>query len=366
MCFSPVRWLKKFARSADTENIRSFPWVLWHIWKARNSLFFEQTSTSSYSILDRAREETDLWFHVNFPPTHQDNPQLQRNTDISWKKPEPNVVKCNTASSWLRLTSLAYSNVASPHHAGILSLHWAVESMRNLQRTTIIFEFSSVVELRDVLQSPSRCQEHQVILGTIHYFLSNINSWCLRFASPSENTAAREIATSVTRDNRSHSYVAANASHLSLFSIDATFDLLSPSLSSQLSLSTTLSSSTSQAFTLSRSVVSLRTLKGVSDTAAKEKFIEINDAYNGFPKPGLSNHRREREEEEVRNAAMNPANATAIEAEGGENGVKYEVGNTYEVKLTTGIEFKGIVLAYDSDPPHVVIFHILSILLASL
>ncbi|KAG2312983.1 hypothetical protein Bca52824_024540 [Brassica carinata] len=99
----------------------------------------------------------------------------------------------------------------------------------------------------------------------------------------------------------------------------------------------------------------------VSDTAAKEKFIEINDAYNG-----LSNHRREREEEEVRNAAMNPANATAIEAEGGENGVKYEVGNTYEVKLTTGIEFKGIVLAYDSDPPHVVIFHILSILLASL
>ncbi|KAF8046432.1 hypothetical protein N665_3709s0002 [Sinapis alba] len=47
---------------------------------------------------------------------------------------------------------------------------------------------------------------------------------------------------------------------------------------------------------------------------------------------------------------MNPANATAIEAEGGGNGDKYEVGKTYEVKLTTGIEFTGIVLAYDSDP----------------
>ena len=56
---------------------------------------------------------------------------------------------------------------------------------------------------------------------------------------------------------------------------------------------------------------------------------------------------------------MNPANATATEAGGGD---EYEVGKTYEVKLTTGIEFKGIVLAYDSDP-HVIIFHILSILL---
>ncbi|KAJ4909658.1 Lsm domain protein [Raphanus sativus] len=62
---------------------------------------------------------------------------------------------------------------------------------------------------------------------------------------------------------------------------------------------------------------------------------------------------------------MNPANATAMEAEGGGNGEEYEVGKMYEVKLTTGIEFKGIVLAYDSDP-HVVIFHILSILLVSL
>ncbi|CAN6852183.1 unnamed protein product [Brassica oleracea] len=47
---------------------------------------------------------------------------------------------------------------------------------------------------------------------------------------------------------------------------------------------------------------------------------------------------------------MNPANATATEAGGGGSGDEYEVGKTYEVKMTTGIEFKGIVLAYDSDP----------------
>ncbi|XP_013717286.2 protein LSM12 homolog B-like [Brassica napus] len=52
---------------------------------------------------------------------------------------------------------------------------------------------------------------------------------------------------------------------------------------------------------------------------------------------------------------MSPANATATKAGGGGSGDEYEVGKTYEVKLTTGNEFKGIVLAYDSDP-HVVIF----------
>lgn len=56
---------------------------------------------------------------------------------------------------------------------------------------------------------------------------------------------------------------------------------------------------------------------------------------------------------------MSPANATEIEIAGGEEGDKFEVGKIYDVKLTTGIEFKGIVLAYDPDP-HLVIFHILS------
>ncbi|CAH8337445.1 unnamed protein product [Eruca vesicaria subsp. sativa] len=59
---------------------------------------------------------------------------------------------------------------------------------------------------------------------------------------------------------------------------------------------------------------------------------------------------------------MNPANATPTATavvEGGVNGDEYEVGKAYKVKLTTGIEFKGIVLAYDSDP-NVVVFHILS------
>ncbi|ESQ28194.1 hypothetical protein EUTSA_v10019170mg [Eutrema salsugineum] len=61
---------------------------------------------------------------------------------------------------------------------------------------------------------------------------------------------------------------------------------------------------------------------------------------------------------------MNPADETVMEVEGGGEGEIFAVGKTYAVTLTTGIEFKGIVVAYDPDP-NIVIFHILSILLAA-
>ncbi|VVA94757.1 unnamed protein product [Arabis nemorensis] len=59
---------------------------------------------------------------------------------------------------------------------------------------------------------------------------------------------------------------------------------------------------------------------------------------------------------------MSQAGATVVEDGGGVGGVKFSVGSAYAVTLTTGIEFKGIVLAYDSN---IVMFHILSLLLRS-
>ncbi|XP_024010809.1 uncharacterized protein LOC18008105 [Eutrema salsugineum] len=52
---------------------------------------------------------------------------------------------------------------------------------------------------------------------------------------------------------------------------------------------------------------------------------------------------------------MNPADETVMEVEGGGEGEIFAVGKTYAVTLTTGIEFKGIVVAYDPDP-NIVIF----------
>ncbi|AEE35035.1 RNA-processing, Lsm domain-containing protein [Arabidopsis thaliana] len=47
---------------------------------------------------------------------------------------------------------------------------------------------------------------------------------------------------------------------------------------------------------------------------------------------------------------MKPASATVAKVDSGGEDEKFEVGKVYAVKLTTGDQFNGIVLAYDSEP----------------
>ncbi|XP_018508209.2 uncharacterized protein LOC103829232 isoform X2 [Brassica rapa] len=53
-------------------------------------------------------------------------------------------------------------------------------------------------------------------------------------------------------------------------------------------------------------------------------------------------------------AAMDPAGASVANAIGGSEGEKFAKGNIYSVKLITGDEFRGIVMAYDPIPNFVV------------
>ncbi|CDY68731.1 BnaUnng02980D [Brassica napus] len=51
---------------------------------------------------------------------------------------------------------------------------------------------------------------------------------------------------------------------------------------------------------------------------------------------------------------MDPAGASVANVIGGSEGDKFAVGNIYSVKLITGDEFRGIVMAYDTIPNFVV------------
>ncbi|KAH0890416.1 hypothetical protein HID58_052845, partial [Brassica napus] len=48
-------------------------------------------------------------------------------------------------------------------------------------------------------------------LADLQSLLNRMDSWCLCLVSPTENRASESIARSVTRDNRSQSYVAQNS-----------------------------------------------------------------------------------------------------------------------------------------------------------
>lgn len=58
---------------------------------------------------------------------------------------------------------------------------------------------------------------------------------------------------------------------------------------------------------------------------------------------------------------MDPAGASVASDIGGGEGEKFTIGNIYSVKVITGDEFRGIVMAYDPIP-NFVFFDILSLL----
>ncbi|KAG2260600.1 hypothetical protein Bca4012_097403 [Brassica carinata] len=42
-------------------NIKSFPWIVWNLWKGRNALMFEKTRISASSMVTKALEEAEIW-----------------------------------------------------------------------------------------------------------------------------------------------------------------------------------------------------------------------------------------------------------------------------------------------------------------
>lgn len=209
---------------------RAFPWILWHLWKARNAFCFERVSPDPTLILRRAMEDAAVWLnlHNKLPKAEFDSLSLAPTIE-KWQKPLASCLKCNVGSSWdessqkggaawvvrddkgraLHHSRRAFSNVSSVFQANILALHWAAEAMRDLKLRKVIFEFSAM-ELKKAMEHPLLCfGEYQSVSYTLSTIYS-IGNAKISYVSSSCNLIANLIAVSVTRDQRHHSYVARN------------------------------------------------------------------------------------------------------------------------------------------------------------
>lgn len=151
-----------------------FPWILWNLWKSRNALLFENTSYTSANILEKAKEEAEIWLAVN---NFIENSGIEPNTPQPprcWQKPLANTIKCNIRASWLasdkscRVSWLvrdqcgktllhgrrSFVYVRSLHEAELLGLLWATESMANLKMDRVVFE-ASFEKAREVILNPN-------------------------------------------------------------------------------------------------------------------------------------------------------------------------------------------------------------------
>ncbi|KAF8118092.1 hypothetical protein N665_0006s0092 [Sinapis alba] len=218
----------KFTFSAQKGNFKTFPWILWNLWKSRNELEFHHSRSLAFSCVAKAVEEANIWFQVNGNSNvHLQNPAQPPASVDQWERPPPEFLKCNLGSAWDYMSGLsgagwlvrdhrgmprnhsrrAFSGVSSKKEADLLSLHWAVESMVNLRLQNMILEASSI-EVRESLLEPLRFPELQPLLDSILLLLSRLGSWSLHHVNGSKNRVTVAIAESVTSDHLIQSYLA--------------------------------------------------------------------------------------------------------------------------------------------------------------
>ncbi|XP_013607556.1 PREDICTED: uncharacterized protein LOC106314175 [Brassica oleracea var. oleracea] len=202
---------------------RAVPWVLWQIWKARNSLAFKNTSLSPRQAVRTAFEEAELWFLANSPQRDSEPTPTVK----TWIKPPIGTLKCNVGSSWVCAqrncgaawilrdpqgrtvahSRRSYSAINSGKEAHITALLWAVESMHNMRQNNIIFE-TSTEDTREIMSSSSVSPSLHYLTSQITALLHKFEYWSLDHAADERNVAANMIAGSVTTGHQYQSYIA--------------------------------------------------------------------------------------------------------------------------------------------------------------
>ncbi|RID59055.1 hypothetical protein BRARA_F02304, partial [Brassica rapa] len=166
-------------KTSITPQLRlSFPWVLWHIWKARNGFLFEQRRLESSSVYDRAITEAEVWLSLNtnaITNSPLTDPIPRGIPSKVWSLPPSNWLKCNVGASWcsnqhnsgaswivrdstgtpLYHSRRAFYTVCSTTEASLQSLNWTVLALKDLHIKRVILETSCSASREALLQPNS-------------------------------------------------------------------------------------------------------------------------------------------------------------------------------------------------------------------
>ncbi|CAG7861807.1 unnamed protein product, partial [Brassica rapa] len=174
-------------------------------------------------VLFHCKYAKEVWAHTSIPMP----PSGSWSNSVCWQRPPPNWLKCNVAASWvfnapfsgaawivrneegkvLLHSRRAFTRLTSPLHSELQALLWSVESMASHHFHQVILETSSL-DLRMALLRPELFPQFRLLISNINERLRFLPEWRVDYVNVSRNLAAMSIATSVTSDHRSQSYVA--------------------------------------------------------------------------------------------------------------------------------------------------------------
>lgn len=229
--FANVNYLiSTWKRMSERKDItRVFPWVLWYLWKNRNSLIFEGLTFESDQIGCKAREESELWYEaqkleVLGEATHRES-VAQRS--VEWRSPPNHMEKCEVSVVWGKKNQVvgaawvlrsstgqvimhsrrSFGLVGSKDEAHYLGLMWAVESMMTHRHLRIYFSFEGGCLVK-AINRPKAWPSFKSKVAVLRGLLTNFLEWEVVFESQAADRGVRLIAESALAVCRFQSYVA--------------------------------------------------------------------------------------------------------------------------------------------------------------
>ncbi|KAG7589319.1 Reverse transcriptase domain [Arabidopsis suecica] len=216
---------------------KSFPWILWRIWKNRCCFLFQGKTFSPLDTVEKIKEDVNGWFaaqvvdqelsQVSDPILSPSVSEVSETCVVPWSPPPEGWLKCNVGSSWSRRNLLAggawvvrdvtgevllhsrraFSNIPTAQETSLISLVWAVESMRSHKLNKVVFAVEDGV-LVGAVNRPKAWPSFRFHSLEVLSVLKLLCDWRVVYELGTANRGASLIARSVTEDCRLHSYVA--------------------------------------------------------------------------------------------------------------------------------------------------------------
>ncbi|KAG7535395.1 Endonuclease/exonuclease/phosphatase superfamily [Arabidopsis thaliana x Arabidopsis arenosa] len=190
------------------ETLRNFPWIMWFIWKARNSKVFENTDIHPSDTIQHALKEAESFRVARARETilnpqpvpvlqvHHSNDSFICRIDGSW------VESCTLSGiGWIvesngnmqHVGLRSFRRCLSPLHTEFESLLWAMRSLTTLSILDVVFE-TDCLELTHVLDTPDEWPAFASELEDFSSLKSLFPSFMLSFIPRSYNTRADCLA----------------------------------------------------------------------------------------------------------------------------------------------------------------------------
>ncbi|KAG7536410.1 Reverse transcriptase domain [Arabidopsis suecica] len=222
--------LRLMENASLAANMRAaIPWLLWGIWKARNSTLFAGQANDPNILIASALEEAEEWSQQHLAMDHENDLWNRRQPRLvhQWIKPAWGGLKCNVYASWIKDSVHCGGAWLLRNHMGDVVLHardaflpmvnriaaelhcilWCLQSLHSLRfhSCEIWTDCNAAV---GALERPKEWPKYRSILNKISQAIQVMRDVKFKISSPKANTLAKAIACSVTRDGRFNSYLA--------------------------------------------------------------------------------------------------------------------------------------------------------------